>query len=67
MTLQTTLRDCHDALRESAKMHRIHGDKGHEVLCDEQADEALRWMEDPECHHSPARKDPPPRTPSAPL
>jgi hypothetical protein len=57
MSLQSVLEGCHDALRESAKMHRQSDDPAHGAMCDLQADAALLLMDDPEGQHSPARKE----------
>ena len=57
MSLQTTLKGCHDMLRESAKQHRQSDDVAHAEMCDLQADAALRWMDDEACDHSPIRKE----------
>ena len=38
--LEKALRGCRDMLRESAKQHRLSGDYGHGVGCDQHADAA---------------------------
>ena len=44
MSLQSTLNGCYDALRESAKQHRLRGDAGHASMCDLQADGVLKYI-----------------------
>ena len=57
MSLQSTLKCCHDALRESAKVHRENNRPYLAHECDRQADAALHWMDDEACDHSPIRKE----------
>lgn len=56
MSVQSVLKGCHDALRESAKQHRQADDTAHAAMCDLQADAALLLMADVDFEHSPERK-----------
>ena len=57
MSMQTALKGSYEVLRESAKVHREHRCLSSAAQCDLQADAVLKYIDDAECHHSPARKE----------
>jgi len=46
MSVQSVLRGCHEALRQSARQHQLTGDAGHASMCSLQAEAVTRLLEE---------------------